>query len=332
MTDKDNNSEEFEDGLPDAVIKNAEKMEAEEAGNTQLDLLDQLVKHVDQDHYIAWEKVQLPSKGVYYDGKIPDGYLEIKPMGVDVDKMLSNRRLAQSGELLNKILEACTRLPSNFSIREMLAGDFNFLMYYLRGITHGNSYEFTTDCPHCGTKNLYNFDLSKLSETIKWADPKHPTEPFDVKLPHISKTFGHEVVALVRMIRVDDIMKMSRPGNDEIFDPVKSGNIKLHKKKKGTEIKNNVQDLSKIYDDNMKSQIVGFLIDGNEYKGPKDRAKIDQFIDKLHQGDAVTIRDFLDEVSPMIDQTLDAVCSNPDCQEETTVTLPFNENFFRPTA
>lgn len=319
---EENENDEMEQ-LPEAVVRNSEKIHKEEKS---ADLLDKLVGHV-QNNYIPWEKVQLPSKGIYYDDKMPDGYLEVKPMGVDVDKMLTNQRLIANGELLNKVLEACTKLPEGFSIREMLSGDFNFLLYYLRGITHGPEYEFVADCPSCKTKNTFTFDLNNLNETITWADEQYLEEPFSVQLPILSKSFGKPVSALVRMIRVNDIMRMARPGNDKVFDPVKRGNVSVRNKKQKTIIRNQGQDLERIYEDNMKSQIVGIEIDGQEFR---QREKLNSVIDQMHQRDAAVIREFLDRISPSIDTTLDVTCVNEECENEFSVNLPFNENFFRP--
>jgi len=315
------------DQLPDAVVRNAERLQQDkEAQAESLDLLDELLGHV-QNNYIPWEKVQLPSKGIYYGDLMPDGWLEVKPMGVDVDKMLTNQRLIANGELLNKVIEVCTRLPDGFSIRDMLSGDFNFLLYYLRGITHGPDYEFVADCPACKTKNTFTFDLSGLNETINWANEAYLEEPFEVELPVLTKSFGKKVCALVRMIRVDDIMRMARPGEDKVFDPVRRGRVSVRKKKDKTIIRNDGQNLERIYEDNMKSQILAVTIDGVRYG---DREKLNAIIDQMHQRDAAEIRDFLDDVSPSIDTTLDVTCVNDECKNEFSVNLPFNENFFRP--
>lgn len=291
------------------------------------DLLGQLLDHVSSNNYIPWEKVQLPSNGIYYGDKMPDGYLEVKPMGVDVDKMLTNQRLAQSGELLNKIVESCTRFPPDMDVRELLAGDFNFLLYYLRGITHGPVYEFVSDCPFCKTKNVYEFDLTELYSTVKKNNPNYPEEPMSILLPKLSETFGKEVYALLRLVRVDDIMKMSQPGNDQIFDPVKHGQVRLRgKNKHKTTIKNDIDDTSKIYENSMKRQVVGFEIDNVKFT---DSRKL-QLIEKLHQQDTSTIREFIDDISPGIDTSLEVVCNNTECGKESTISLPWNENFFRP--
>lgn len=313
--------------LPNTMGQEIAAKKAQDAKNA--DIFSQLIDHAGSD-YIPWERVDLPSGGIYYGDKMPGGFLEVKPMGVDVDKMLTNQRLIQSGQLLNKLIESCTRLPPNFSVREMLAGDFNYLLYYIRGITHGPTYEFSAECPHCGTKNIYEFDLGLLQETIKVPNPNYPDEDsMVVELPQISKTFGKQVFAMVRLIRVDDIMKMSQPdGGDHIYDPVEQGRVKIRNKKKskGPEIKNNQQDLSKMYEDNMKTQIVGFEVDGERFTDGR-KAKL---IDRLHQQDAAVIRDFIEEISPGIDTSLEITCVNKDCRKEATISLPWNENFFRP--
>lgn len=327
------NKDEKLEPLPETEAQKILAREQEE--RRQSDLLSELVDHVSEDNYIPWETVTLPSKGAYYGDKMPDGRLEVRPMGVDVDKLLTNQRLIENGSLPSRIVQTCTRLPEDFDIREMLAGDFNFLLYYLRGITHGNSYEFMSECPFCKTKNMYDFDLSKLAETIQGPNPEYPEEPMKVALPKLSETFSKkhgikmEVSALVRLIRVDDIMKMSRPGNDKIFDPVNRGRARVRKKGKGknkTQIQNAGLDTSQLYQDNMKRQIVGFVIGDESFND----SRIHEVIDQLHQRDAATIRDFIDEISPNVDTSLEVTCQNEECNRETTIMLPWSENFFRP--
>ena len=317
--------------LPDTTgqqIARQKEQELEEQ-RLQTDILGELLNHVEKgDHYIPWEKVTLPSKGVYYGGALPGGVLEVKPMGVDVDKMLTNQRLIQSGSLLNNIIEACTKMPPDFSVNKMLAGDWNFLLYYLRGITHGNEYEFTSECPHCKTKNIFNFDLNELQSTIKWADEKYPVEPMGVVLPKISQTFGKEVTALVRLVRVSDINKMAKGNSNEVLDPVRSGRARVRNRnrRKQTQIRNEQQDMQQVYDDNMKTQIVGIEIDGQQFKD--DRRF--QIIDNLHQKDSAAISAFIDEIAPGIDTSIEVTCQNPECAQDLSISLPWSEAFFRP--
>jgi hypothetical protein len=147
-----------------------------------------------------------------------------------------------------------------------------------------------------------------------------------VNLPILSGSFKKDINALIRLVRVDDIMKMSRPGYDETFDPVKKNRAKIRNKKDKTEIKNDNLNQSKIYEDSMKMQIVAFEIDGHIFE---DDRKIN-LINKLHQRDSAKIREFIDDISPGIDTSLEVKCQNEECEQESTISLPWSEKFFRP--
>lgn len=41
-----------------------------------------------EDEIRPWEQVMLPSKGVYYQGKIPGGHVEVRPWGLQAEKKL----------------------------------------------------------------------------------------------------------------------------------------------------------------------------------------------------------------------------------------------------
>jgi len=307
--------------LPLTEAQRLHKKETE----AQTDLLEELVRHTESDNYIPWERTTLPSQGLYYSNKIPDGIIEVKPMGIDIDKLLTNQRIAQSGELISKIISSCTRWNPEFNIREMLSGDYNYLIYYLRGITHGNDYEFAAECAYCKTKNIYQINLSQLFETIKGPNEEFIKEPIEFKLPYLSSSFKKDVFALLKLVRVDDIMKMSR-ADDQIFDPIKISRASVRNrnniKKKAPSL-----DISKVYENNLKSQIVGFKIDGKEMKDSRK----DQIIEKLHQMDTSAIREFLDDISPGIDTIVEVTCKDPDCNKDANINVPLGEGFFGST-
>ena len=319
-------SEDFED-IPDSIAIRKDKKLQEQMKQT--DLLGQLLSHIDNDNnYIPWERVILPSQGIYYGDKMPGGVLEVKPMGVDVDKMLSNQRLIQSGELISKIVESCARLPDGFSIREMLSGDFNYLIYYLRGITHGTDYEFISECPFCGSKNTFEFDLTELHKSVKGPSQDWPEEPMEVELPKLSSSFGKKIYALIRLVRVDDIMKMTKPGNDGIYDPIKRGRARVKSKDdKIKSSKNNQIDPSKLYEDNMKLQVIGFKC---EEKVSKNDDRI-ALLNKLHQSDSSAINKFIEDISPGINMTIEVTCADDECGKDYSTSIPWSEDFFRPS-
>ena len=308
------------DELPDQVIENAAKMAKGEQTQPKTDLFDELLGKSD-DYFMPWETVELPSKGQYYDN-MPNGTVRIRPMGIDVDKMMANQRIAQSGELLNKIIEACIQLPEGMSVQDLISGDQFFLLYYLRGITHGPEYEFVTDCPHCGTKSTYDYNLSDLSKTIKGPHPDYPVEPMSVELPFISGKLNKKIEAIVRLIRVKDISAMAK-GSTVVIDPIKRGKARS----RGQSNKIIKQDSEDLYTKNITMSIVGFRVDGIEFR---DDRKL-QLMDRLHQRDSSTIRAFVDSITPGIDTTVEVTCQNDECKKDYSISLPFGENFFRST-
>ena len=110
-------------------------------------LLDEILSKP-KGSLIPWEKVKLPSSGVYYDGQIPNGEIEVRGWGIQTDKILATARLAQTGQSINYIFMNCIRIPNEFDHMNLLVGDRMFLLYYLRGITYGNEYE------HIGLQSL----------------------------------------------------------------------------------------------------------------------------------------------------------------------------------
>jgi hypothetical protein len=304
------------DSLPEAVKENVARV----FSNKESDALDNILSQED-DYFMPWEDVVLPSKGVYYDNLMPDGIIKVKPMGIDVDKMMANQRIVASGELLNKIIEACVKLPDGMTVNDLLAGDQYFLLYYLRGITHGNDYEFVSDCPSCGTKSTYDYNLSDLSKTIKGPNPDYPVEPMEVELPYISEKTKSSVSAMVRLLRVKDMRDMVR-GN-VVIDPIKKGKARSRGQSNGI----SKQSADDIYTKNITTAVIGFKVDGKVFSDDRK----DKLIEKLHQKDTVTIREFIDSITPGIDTSVDVTCQNNECNRDYSISLPFGENFFRPS-
>jgi hypothetical protein len=311
------NSMTGDDDLPDQVKENI----ANASKSQDVDEFDKLLKNADS-YFLAWESVQLPSKGLFYDN-MPDGMIKIKPMGVDVDLMMANQRIVQSGELLNKIIEACVQLPSGMTVGDMLSGDQHFLLYYLRGITHGINYEFIVECPACGHKNTYEYNLSNLAKTIKGPNPDYITEPMCVKLPVLTEKMGHvvggDIEAMVRLVRVKDLTLMNSNKGIDMNDRMIARNKNDRQRAK-------IDNPSEIYLNNMNLQIVGFRINGKDFT---DHRK-SMLISKLQQQDSATIKQFIDDISPGIDTTIEVTCQDTKCNNEYSISLPFGEKFFRP--
>jgi hypothetical protein len=272
------------------------------------DILD-VVLNMPEDKVMPWEDVVLPSRGLYYDGAVPDGRVKVRPMGLAADKILATQRLAQSGKSIDWLFRKCVQFPdSKFDPLSLLAGDRIFLLYYLRGITHGNMYEFVVKCTNaeCEQSSTHEYDLNLLSSTITNPETSLGTEPFKVVLPHMSKVAGSDFWVKVRFMRGYDMQSMLNQR-------------KMVRKVQGKAI----EAIDDTIEDNLNMLIV-------EAMGSEDRMKIKGLISRLHASDTAAIREFLRKNSPGIDTITTAQC--PNCSNEMKMELPITESFFRPTS
>lgn len=278
------------------------------------DLLD-MVLQLPVDTVLPWEEIILPSKGAYYDGAVPDGRVKVRPMGLEAEKILATQRLAQSGKSIDWLFRKCVQFPDGkFDPINLLVGDRVFLLYYLRGITHGNEYEFIVKCNNedCGKANTQTYDLNLLQNTVVSSDKTLGTEPFKVVLPHLSKLTNSEFWVKVRFMRGYDLQSIMNQR-------------RTTKKVQSMGRPVNAQSVDTI-DDTLEENLNLLIV---EAMGSEDRTKIHQLVSKMHSSDTATIREFLRNNSPGIDATITINC--PDCSSEMKMELPITESFFRPT-
>lgn len=290
------------------------------------DLLDQVLK-IDNADFIPWEDVVLPSGGAYYNGLIPNGMVRVKAMGIHAEKILATQRLAQSGQSIDYLFKNCVEFPNvdgkELDPGDLLAGDRVFLLYVLRGLTHGNIYEFMLKCPTCDHTGSYSYDLNELADTIQRAKPELGSEPFRVNLPFLSESTGRHCYVLVRFIR----------GKDSSFVAKR---IKFNKNvrssssaRKSDDYKNRHIVIDQTMTENLNLVVEGFG-SAETTDDVKDKLKIKQLIDKLHAKDTSAIREFLRDNAPGIDTTIEMECSG--CQAVFNTELPITESFFRPAS
>lgn len=266
------------------------------------------VLSIPEDELLPWEEVTLPSEGLYYDGAVPNGRVQVRPMGLFADKILATSRLAQSGKSLDWLFKKCVKFSNEkFDPLNLLAGDRIFLLYYLRGITHGNNYEFIVRCTNedCGIKNTQEYDLNNLITTMKRPNKTLGSEPFKIVLPYLSKVTKSEFWVKMRLLRGYDMQSMLT---------------------QRTNMKRLGHKQSEAIDETLEDNLNMLMID---VMGDTDRSKIKEFVNRMHASDTATIREFLNENSPGIDTTIFVNCTG--CGQEMRMELPITESFFRPT-
>lgn len=281
-----------------------------------------------EEQLIPWEECWLPSKGRYYGW--PDGMVKVRAMGQTAEKILGTQRLAQTGQSIDYLFKACVRFPLGFEPEDLLLGDRIFLLYFLRGITHGNMYEFAITCPNpdCGAVTTHQYDLNELASTVVWAKDHIGQEPFKVVLPWMSKATGKEVWVGCRFLRAADANSMlaQRKARKKLL--AQPGGVKTRGPRsmsRGTDPRSQQaqnQQLDDTISQNLEKIIVNVM-------GVGDVFQVRQFIEKMHAQDTAAVREWLRENTPGIDNTVAITC--PECGNEFTVELPITESFFRPS-
>ncbi len=143
---------------------------------------DSVVEPVENLHPFE-EKVIVPSKGMFYGGKLPGGVVRIRPISVKEEKLLVNAQDKLSA--IDLVLDRCL-LTRTLPLNEYLVTDKFFLFLNVRTISYGPDYQFMVKCSGCG--NSFRHQVI-LPQGLRLKVPTDDSvEPFDVFLPMCKKT------------------------------------------------------------------------------------------------------------------------------------------------
>lgn len=278
---------------------------------TASDVVDAIL-NLPEEKLIPWETCELPSRGIYYGWQ--NGLIRVRAMTQVAEKILATQRLAQSGEAIDYLFRNCCEFPDKFDPAHLLIGDKTFILFYLRGITYGNMYEFAVKCPECANTSTFSYDLNMLAGTIKWADAAMGPGPFRIDLPHASKVTGQKVWINVRFLTSADVNGIAQRKKVRA-KAVTKANVPGRRFADSKSIDDTITE-------NLDMMTVAIM------DSVVDRMRIKMFIEKLHAVDTSEIRSWLKDHTPGIDVTTELQC--PDCDNEYKVGLPITEDFFRP--
>ncbi len=246
---------------------------------------------------IPVEQVPLPSLGKVYPKDHPlhmKESVQIRAMTAREEDILTSRALIKTGEVVSALIKSCM-IDKSVNPSELLAGDRNAILTGIRVTGYGADYNVDVTCPVCNTRQKCACNLTDLPLRMLELDPvEMGVNAFSLTLPVSGKR------ATVRFVT----------GADEEEAIV----INERKKKHGMQVDNLVTD-------RLFRSIVS--IDGNN-----DRSKIRQFINNMPARDSLTIRKFLDQNEPGIEQNLAFECDM--CGHEEEMPLPMGANFFWP--
>lgn len=152
--------------------------------------------------YTAYHKeVELPSRGLLYGGRVPDGIVHVEPMGTAQEKLFASNR--DGAAVLNKVFDDC--LISPIPHQELILGDRIWALLNIRAVSRGESYNVRFTCEACGSKgthaiNILNFEMNGLPSDFN----PEADYPFKVELPirksvvELRVLTGHDMDAVRR--------------------------------------------------------------------------------------------------------------------------------------
>lgn len=246
-------------------------------------------------------EVFFPSKGIFYDGKMPEGKATIRAWTTAEIKLLVSARSRgnQLEKALDRVIDNCLRLPPGMQHGDLLYTDGFYALIAQRIFTYDPKFKSEFKCHDCGYKNEIWIDLL---EDLNPLVPEDGTkEPIEVHLPKAG------IPVTMRLLRRKDASSVSRYSKN-----------KLDKSPMAAEF----GDPGFSY--RLALQIV--TIDGEK---PVMGEKL-SWVDSLHARDLMELENALEAVTSGVDPVVKKECQHPSCGEENKFVVPMNIEFFRP--
>jgi len=238
-----------------------------------LDFEKTMSKETDPDLMTSYEIIKLPSKGMFYSHRISE--VNVEYMTSKDEDLLTTPSLIESGTVLDVLLKRKMKTPG-ITPEELLAGDRNAIILFLRTSSYGAEYSVQVTDPRSGIPFKTSIDLLKL----RYKEVKElPDEygHFTVELPMRKKTATIKLLTAgeeTRLFKKSEALREAYGNEFNEFNTMK-----------------------------LKAGIMAI----NE---KTDRSYIDKFVDAMPALDALTIRRKILDVSPDVDMDYEFICKD----------------------
>lgn len=238
-----------------------------------------------------FDVIPLPSRGLLYPGQ--QGNVKVEYMTATDENILTSPNLIKSGKVLDILLEKKIK-ESPVSFDELLVGDRNAIMIWLRATGYGEMYPVKLTDPESGVEFDYEINLSEL-KTKELPEDVEPDEKgeFSFLLPKCKKKIKFKLMTV----------------GDE-----KSILTRSEKYEKATK-----SQISNSLTYRLQSQI-------KEIDGNRDINFIQQFVNVMPAFDSLKFREYSDKIEPGIEMS--AEVEGPTGSFQAPITLGLN--FFWP--
>ena len=228
------------------------------------DYQNAMSRETDPDLMTSYEIVKLPSQGLFYKHGISE--VNVEYMTSKDEDLLTTPSLIENGTVLDILLRRKIK-TKGINADELLAGDRNAIILFLRSSSYGSTY--TVQVPDPRTNVVFKTDVDLLKLRYKKMTEQPDAEGlFNIKLPMRKKTVK---------------FKLLTAGEETML----FNQAEAHKEAFG-------QEFSEFSTLKLKSHVVSI-------EGKTDRSYIGKFIDAMPALDALTIRRKIIDVSPDVD-------------------------------
>jgi hypothetical protein len=222
--------------------------------------------YVDPDLTVGYEIVSLPSKGIYYANRKSE--VTVEYMTSKDEDILSTSSLIENGTVLDILLKNKIK-DTGINTDELLVGDRNAILLFLRASSYGEEYEVKVTDPRNGNTFPSKVNLTKL----KAKEIKHLPDDrgeFSLKVPVRKKLVKFKIL---NYKEINHVLKTAEAKQDAYSTSYNEfGSLKL------------------------KAEIV-------EVEGNRNKDYIVSFVDALPARDSAELKKRIQEVTPDVDMS-----------------------------
>lgn len=247
------------------------------------------IKNID----VPFDAITLPSMGLFYSSMT--SVLYVKYITAREENILTQPSLMENGYGLDLVLNSVI-INKEFGIDELLVGDKQSVLIYLRSTSYGDNFPIATQCPKCSHTGETKFELSSLTAKDILEKPDQDGL-FTFEMPKM-KINGESVIVKFEPFRVKHEKFINETIEKEKKDQKKyTSNVTL-------KFQCQIKQINDITDEN----------------------SIKKLIKKFPLKDSTQLRERMEEVEPGINSKINIKCTN--CNHEYDSSLYIDNNIF----
>lgn len=242
------------------------------------------------------ELVNLPSKGLLYppDNPLSSGVVEIKYITAKEEDILTTESYIRSEVVIDKLLQSLLATPINYD--DLLVGDKNAIMVAARIYGYGKEYPLKVHTPSGNEQDII-VDLSALGpKQFDESKIMRGQNLFEFRLPVDGHLIEFQLITVGLQRKIDE------------------------------RLKKNKLSISKGGRDTQLTTRLGYMI--QSINGETDPTYIRQFVDTIKALDSRALRNYITQIQPDIDLSVDVIDEETGEPFRTPVTI--RSHFFWP--